>query len=68
LNIRNKFICYGEGLLAARSTSKLEDHPLPFVRCWLFNIYAATLHSWRPPPSASWGRAMLWCQGSSQYS
>jgi hypothetical protein len=27
---------------------KLEDHPLPFVRGCLFNIFAASLQSWRP--------------------
>jgi hypothetical protein len=26
-----------------------EDHPLSFVRGCIFNILAATLHSWRPP-------------------
>jgi hypothetical protein len=44
---RNKFIFYGEGLLAPRPT-QLEDHPLSFVRGCLFNIFAAKLHSWRP--------------------
>jgi hypothetical protein len=44
----NKFIFYGEGLLTLRPTPKLEDHPLPFVRGCLFNIFAAKLHSWRP--------------------
>jgi hypothetical protein len=39
---------YGEGLLALRATPKLEDDPLSFVRGCLFNIFAATLHSWRP--------------------
>jgi hypothetical protein len=41
-------IFYGKGLLAPRPISKLEDHPLSFVRGCLFNISAATLHSWRP--------------------
>jgi hypothetical protein len=27
---------------------KLEDHPLSDVRDCLFNIFAATLHIWRP--------------------
>jgi hypothetical protein len=40
---RNKFIFYGEGLLAPRPTPKLS-----FVRGCLFNTFAATLHSWRP--------------------
>jgi hypothetical protein len=31
----------------------------------LFNIFAATLHIWRPsPPFATWGRAMPWWQGA----
>jgi len=38
---------YGE-LLAPRPTSKLEDHPLSAVRNCLFNIFAVTLHFWRP--------------------
>jgi hypothetical protein len=44
----NKFIFYGEGLLAPHPTSKLEDRPLSFVHGCLFNIFTATLHSWRP--------------------
>jgi hypothetical protein len=44
----NEFIFYGEGILAPRPTPKLEDHPLSFVWDCLFNIFAATLHSWRP--------------------
>jgi hypothetical protein len=44
---------------------KLEDHPLSAVRDCLFNIFAATLHTWRAsPPSATWGRAMPWWQGT----
>jgi hypothetical protein len=38
-------ILYGEGLLASRTTPKLEDHPLSAVRDCLFNIFAATLRS-----------------------
>jgi hypothetical protein len=35
------------------------------VRDCLFNIFAATIHTWRPsPPSATWGRAMPWWQGT----
>jgi hypothetical protein len=48
LIFRNKFIFYGGGLLAPRPSPKLEDHPLSFVRGSLFDIFAATLHSWRP--------------------
>jgi hypothetical protein len=35
-------------LLTQRPTPKLEDHPLLSVRGCLFNIFPATLHSWRP--------------------
>jgi hypothetical protein len=59
VNVRNKIVFYGEELLAPRPTPKLEDHPLSTVRDCLFNIFAATLHIWRPfPPSETWGRAM----------
>jgi hypothetical protein len=54
-----------EGLLAPRPTPKLEDHPLSALRDCLFNIFAVTFHIWRPfPPSATWGRAMPWWQGT----
>jgi hypothetical protein len=57
----DEFVFYGEGLLAPHPTSKLEDHPLSFVRGCLFNIFAANPQSWRPSlPSATRGRAMLW--------
>jgi len=48
--------------LTHRQTSKLEDDPLSAVHDCFFNIFAATLHTWRPsPPSASRGRALpLW--------
>jgi hypothetical protein len=45
---RNRFIFYGEGLLAKRPTPKPEDHLLSFAQDCLVNIFAATLHSWRP--------------------
>jgi hypothetical protein len=64
-NFHNKIIFYGEELLASHATPKLEDHPLSSVRNCLFNIFAATLHIWRAsPPSATWGRAMPWWQGT----
>jgi hypothetical protein len=44
---RVKLISYGEGSLAPLPTPKLEDHPLSFARCCLFNIFAATFHIWR---------------------
>jgi hypothetical protein len=63
VTFRNKIV-YGE-LLAPRPTPKPEDHPLSTVRDCLFNIFAATLHIWRPsPPSATWRHAMVWWQGT----
>jgi hypothetical protein len=54
VTFQNKLIFYGKELLASRSTPKLEGHPLSAVRDILFNIFAATLHIWRPsPPSAT---------------
>jgi hypothetical protein len=50
MNFRNRLIFYGDELLAPRPTSKLEDHPFSAVRDCLFNIFAATLHIWRPSP------------------
>jgi hypothetical protein len=49
---------YGVGLTPLR-IAKLENHPLSFVCGCLFNIFAATLHSWRPilhpqPEDAPW--------------
>jgi hypothetical protein len=65
VNFRNKIILHVEEWLAPRPTPKLEDHTLSAVRDCLFNIFAATLHIWRPlPPSATWGRAMPWWQGT----
>jgi hypothetical protein len=46
--VRNVIMFYGEGLLAPRPTPKLEDHPLSAVRDCLFNVFATTLHTWRP--------------------
>jgi hypothetical protein len=46
--VRNIMLFYGEELLAPRPTPKLEDHPLSAVRDCLFNVFAATLHYWRP--------------------
>jgi hypothetical protein len=45
---RNIIPFYGEELLEPRPTPKLEDHPLSAVRECLFNVFAATLHNWRP--------------------
>jgi hypothetical protein len=45
---RNIIIFYGEGLLVPRLTPKLEDHPFSAVRDCLFNVFAATLHNWKP--------------------
>jgi hypothetical protein len=38
----------GEALLAPRPKPKLENHPLSAVHDFLFHIFAATLHIWRP--------------------
>jgi hypothetical protein len=65
MNFRNKLIFYSEELLAPCPTPKLEEHSLSAVCDCLFNIFAAKLHIWRPsPPSRTWGRAMLWWQGT----
>jgi hypothetical protein len=42
---RNKFIFYGEELLAPRPTPKLEDHPLSALSDCFYNIYAGILQS-----------------------
>jgi hypothetical protein len=44
---------------------KLEDHLLSAVCNCLFDTFAATLHILRSSlPSATWGRAMPWWQGT----
>ena len=40
-------------LSASRQTPKLEDHPWSAVHDYLFNIFAAILHIWRPTPPAA---------------
>jgi hypothetical protein len=40
----------GETLLAPRSTSVLDDHPLSVVRDCLFNVFKANLHICRRSP------------------
>jgi hypothetical protein len=57
---RNKVIFYSQELLAPRWWP-------PLVGCLrlLINIFTATLQNWRDsPPSATWGRAMPWWQGT----
>jgi hypothetical protein len=62
---RKKLILYGDELWAPQPIPKMEDHSLSSVRDCLFNIFAATLQTWRPsPPSATRGRAMPWWQGT----
>jgi len=62
-NIPYKVEFYGEELLVPRPNIKLEDHPLSAVHYYLFNIFATTLHIWRPsPPSVTLGRAVSWWQ------
>jgi hypothetical protein len=48
VTFRNKFFFYSEELLAPLPTPKLEHHPLSAVLHCLLNIFAATLHIWRP--------------------
>jgi hypothetical protein len=45
---RNIILFHSEELLAPRPTSKLEDHPLSAVHDCLLNVFAATLHNWKP--------------------
>jgi hypothetical protein len=60
-----RLIFLQRGVVCPTPNPKLEDHPLSAVHDCLFNIFAATLHIWRPsPPSATWGRAMPWWQGT----
>jgi len=47
-----------EGLLAPRSIPKL-GHPLSTIRDCLFDIFAATLHIWRPFPLSAPGDAPI---------
>jgi hypothetical protein len=56
-------VFYGEELLAPRPTPNLEDHPLSAVSDCLFDIFAATLHIWRPflqPQPEDAGGELLW--------
>jgi hypothetical protein len=65
-NFRNNIIHFSRwGVVSPTPNLKLEDHSLSAVRDCLFNIFAATLHIWRPsPPSTISGRAMPWWQGT----
>jgi hypothetical protein len=45
---RNILSFHGEASLATRPTPRLEEHPLSAVRSCLFNIFQATLSTWRP--------------------
>lgn len=66
LNISQHGTFYGELFLRLSSIHKLEDLPSSADRGFLFRIFAAALHIWRPfPQSATWGRAVLWWQGVS---
>ena len=58
----NKDDFYCVRLLASRQTPKLEDHSWSTIHDYLFNIFSAKLHIWRPtPPSATRGDAP--CRG-----
>jgi len=62
---RNTLFFLRCGVVGPMPIPKLVGHPLSDVRDCLFNIFAATLHIWgRSSPSAVWGRAMLWWQGT----
>ena len=50
---------YGKELLAPRPTPKLEDRHLSAVHDCLLNIFAATLHIWRPLVGKPEGRRPL---------
>jgi hypothetical protein len=57
----NKHWVLWGGLLAPHPTPKLQDHPLSAVSDCLFNIFAVTLHIWRPSPLY----ATMPCRGDS---
>jgi hypothetical protein len=64
-NFFNRLISCGEEMVAPRPTPKWEEHSLLAVRDCLFNIFATTIHIWRPShPSATWGRAVPWWHGT----
>jgi hypothetical protein len=46
--LRNNGSFDGVDLLAPRPNPKLEDHPLLAVRECISNVFAVTLHIWRP--------------------
>jgi hypothetical protein len=53
-HFHNELIFYGKEFLAPRPTPKLKDDLLSAVRDYLFNILAATIHTWMAsPPSAT---------------
>ena len=59
---------YSKAFSTPRPIPKLEDHPLSAVRDCLFNIFAATLHIWRPSrTSAIWRRAKSLWQGPTDH-
>jgi len=58
----NKASFYSEELLVPRPTPTLEDHPLLAVHDFLFNIFAATLHTGGPSSIHSSGCTMPWWQ------
>jgi hypothetical protein len=43
-------VFYSEELLAHYPIPKLKDEPLSTLSDCLFNIFTATLHTWRPSP------------------
>jgi hypothetical protein len=49
MNFDNHIILTCERLLSALPNPKLEDHPMSVDGCFLRNVLAAALHSWRLP-------------------
>jgi hypothetical protein len=61
--MRNRIRFYGEELLAPLPTTKLKGHPcrLSATAYSVFSQVPSILEA--VPPSATWGRAMLWWKG-----
>jgi hypothetical protein len=66
VTFRNKLIFLRWGVVS--TTPNLQAGGSPLFGCprlLIQHIFSATLHIWRPSPSsATWGRAMLWWQGT----
>jgi hypothetical protein len=61
----SQHIFFTVGVASTQPNPQAVEHPLSAIPDCLFNIFAATLHIWRPSPqSATRGRAMPWWQGT----